>query len=124
MGLCNLKHLEKIIEARKEISTYYDEHLTDVIQRPLKSQYLKYNFGYYPVIFQSETEMLRVKKALNSENIFPRRYFYPSLNTLPYLEKHQECPISERISSRILCLPLYVGLDKEIVFNICKLFLG
>jgi dTDP-4-amino-4,6-dideoxygalactose transaminase len=55
--------------------------------------------------------------ALAEKNVFPRRYFYPSLNHLPYISG-QSCPISESISSRVLCLPLYVGLSKENLNNI------
>ena len=47
-----------------------------------------------------------------SHQVFPRRYFYPSLNTLEYVA-YQECPISEDISKRILCLPLFYDLREE-----------
>jgi len=39
----------------------------------------------------------------------PRRYFYPSLDTLPYA-KYDNCPISQDISKRILCLPMFNSL--------------
>ena len=64
------------------------------------------------VIFDSEEILLKVQAALNKESIIPRRYFYPSLNTIPYLNGEQ-MPISESIASKILCLPLYVGLTQE-----------
>jgi dTDP-4-amino-4,6-dideoxygalactose transaminase len=49
---------------------------------------------------------------MKEKNIFPRRYFYPSLNTIDYA-KGLPMPISESIASRVLCLPLYVGLAEE-----------
>ena len=53
--------------------------------------------------------MQRVKAALEAEQVFPRRYFYPSLDALPYV-KAEACPVSRSIAERVLCLPLYPGL--------------
>jgi dTDP-4-amino-4,6-dideoxygalactose transaminase len=72
----------------------------------------QWNYSYYPAIFESEVQLLRVEKVLNENDIFPRRYFYPSLNTIDYA-KGQSMPVSESIASRILCLPLYAGLTDE-----------
>ena len=58
--------------------------------------------------------------ALNAQDIYPRRYFYPSLNNLPYVDAIK-CPVSEDISSRIACLPLYVGLKNEKIMQISKI---
>ncbi len=117
MGLCNLKYIDEIINSRCLISKLYDEELGNIIQRPIMDKDLKYNYSYYPVIFQNENQVLTVMQSLNHENIFPRRYFYPSLNTLPYLDNPNACPISEDISKRILCLPLYHNLEKDIVYK-------
>jgi dTDP-4-amino-4,6-dideoxygalactose transaminase len=70
--------------------------------------------------------MIRVRQALLDNNIGPRRYFYPSLNTLPFLkpELRRACPVSEDISSRVLCLPLYAGLQKKEVEKICSIIIG
>jgi dTDP-4-amino-4,6-dideoxygalactose transaminase len=121
MGLCNFEYIDEIIKANKIIVELYDELLKDVVQRPRLSKEIKYNYSYYPAVFSSEEETLNVIEALKRENIYPRRYFYPSLNTLPYLLKYQKCPISEDISRRIFCLPLYVGLEKNIIKKICNI---
>jgi dTDP-4-amino-4,6-dideoxygalactose transaminase len=120
MGLCNFDDIELIISDRKRIIELYDSLLNDFVQRPMISENLKYNYAYYPVIFQTEKHTLNIIESLNNENIFPRRYFYPSLNTLSYLTKKQECLISEDISKRILCLPLYFGLKESEIEKICK----
>ena len=64
------------------------------------------------MIFNSEEELLKVQNILNESEIFPRRYFYPSLNTIDFV-KGEAMPISESIASKILCLPLFVGLEKQ-----------
>ena len=61
-------------------------------------------------MFDSEETLLRVADALKGQGISPRRYFFPSLNTLPFSVGHQPCPVSEDVSLRVLCLPLYPDL--------------
>ena len=124
MGLANLGFISEIIEKRKTISEIYENELNGFVQRPKKQVNLDYNYAYYPVVFKSETELLRVFEELNKEEIYPRRYFYPSLNTLSYLKISTSCPISEDICSRIACLPLYPDLDEGIVLKICKIIKG
>lgn len=118
MGLANLNYLNDIIAKRKKVSELYDKLLENVIQRPKQQKDLEYNYAYYPVVFKSEDQLLKVFECLNKENIYPRRYFYPSLNSLPYIEKSQKCPISEDISLRIACLPLYDSLQETDITNI------
>lgn len=123
MGLANLPYIQEIISKRREISLLYDELLKDLVQRPKEQDNLNYNYAYYPVIFENEKQLLDVFETLKKEEIYPRRYFYPSLNKLNYLEYYQSCPISEDICSRIACLPLYPTLSQiniERISNIIR----
>lgn len=111
MGLTVLPYMETILESRKKVVEFYNQHLNFKELKKIKiKENTEWNYSYYPVIFESENELLKVQKALNKEYIFPRRYFYPSLNTIAYV-KGAAMPVSESISSRILCLPLYAGLE-------------
>lgn len=121
MGLANLKYIETIIEERKKISDLYDSLLKEIVDRPKVVSDLEYNYIYYPIILKTEEETLKIIEKLNKQEIYPRRYFYPSLNTLKFLEPKQKCPISEDISKRILCLPLYNGLKESEVKEICDI---
>jgi len=124
LGLCVLPKMKEIIESRKECSEWYDERLDcSPLQRPELQAGIEYNYGYYPVVFPTHEVMVRVRQALLDQGISPRRYFYPSLNTLPYLkpELKRPCPISESVASRVLCVPLYAGMDKAAVDSICSL---
>jgi dTDP-4-amino-4,6-dideoxygalactose transaminase len=74
------------------------------------------------VIFESEKRLLKAVEELNKNAIYPRRYFKPSLNELNYVEKIA-VPISEDVSNRVLCLPLFYGItDAEIDFC-CRILL-
>lgn len=124
MGLAVLPNMEMILAERKKVVDYYNEKLDFSKLKVLKiRQNIDWNYSYYPVIFESEEQLLSVEKVLNEHQIIPRRYFYPSLNTINYV-KGQTMPISESIAERILCLPLYVGIDlfdlKKIVSLINK----
>lgn len=121
MGLCVLKDLDKIIEKRRIISFTYDRLLNNKDIRVLRYNNLhKPNYSYYPVVFKSESTLLKVKNHLEAKAIFPRRYFFPSLNTLPFIP-YQSCPISEDISRRVICLPLYYELTIAEVEMICNI---
>ncbi|WP_456376530.1 DegT/DnrJ/EryC1/StrS family aminotransferase [Lutibacter sp.] len=113
MGLSVLPYMDSILTERKKIIDFYNDNLNFSNLRKIKIRdNTAWNYSYYPVIFDSEEVLLRVEKTLNANNIFPRRYFYPSLNTIQFI-KGANMPISESIASRILCLPLFVGLSKN-----------
>lgn len=121
MGLCNLKYVDDIVLARKQSHELYDTLLDARFYRPSINKEAKHNYAYFPVLFANEEELFTIVKRLNDNNVFPRRYFYPSLNRLPYLEGQIACPVSEQISKRILCLPLYAGIEEAEVREICRI---
>ena len=138
MGLAILPHMEEIIQGRKKAVEHYNDYLkkntqcqTDhqkiietvpysvvVKNKKKETKNLKirqgtvWNYSYYPLLFENEEALLEVQKKLNQMNVFPRRYFYPSLNTLPYV-KQNNLEIAQRVSETILCLPLFLGLKQE-----------
>lgn len=113
MGLAIFPYMDMILAERKKVVDFYTENLNFSSLKPIKiRENTKWNYSYYPIVLDSEETLLKVQKALNDEQIFPRRYFYPSLNTVNFI-KNTEMPISESISKRVLCLPLYVNLKTE-----------
>lgn len=114
MGLCVLEDIEEIKEKRKIVIENYKNELQGLVQFQEQNENATENYSYFPVVFKKEEQLLKVQKALNEKQIFPRRYFYPSLDTLSYIEPKQICKISRDISTKILCLPIYAELEKEI----------
>jgi len=116
MGLCNLPRVPAFVEARRRLANVYYQELCELPLRfPHIPDELEYNYAYLPVIFESEEQMFKVKDALADKQINSRRYFYPSLNLLPY-HTGAACPVSEDIALRVLCLPFYQQLeDREVV---------
>jgi dTDP-4-amino-4,6-dideoxygalactose transaminase len=123
MGLCLLDDIDMIIEKRKAVYENYKEKLHERLQVQVMNRDASMNYSYFPVLFDSEEVLLRVENELNMKNIFPRRYFYPSLDTLPYLKRAVIQPVSEDVSKRVLCLPLYPGLEPEVQRKIIDIIL-
>ena len=112
MGLVNLKHMENIHNKRKQLSDLYDLKLKNLnITTPLWHSKSKPNYAYYPIIFESEELLLNCKNALEKQNIYGRRYFYPSLSkSLPYVN-YQDLKITDDFAKRVFCLPFHLGLN-------------
>lgn len=121
MGLSVLPYMNDILNSRKEVVDMYNSQLDFTKLKTIKiRENTQWNYSYYPVIFNTEEELLFVQKKMNEKQIFPRRYFYPSLNTIPFVQGNK-MPISESIASRILCLPLYWNLDTADVKRIIEI---
>lgn len=125
IGLLNLSFFEQVRTGRKNVVEHYLDALADTdlyILNPAMYDDLEYNYAYFPILLPTEAVLLKVDKALNKEDIFPRRYFYPALNTLAYLNR-SPCPVAEDVSIRIMCLPLYHDLsvqDQDRIIAIIK----
>ncbi|WP_033960518.1 DegT/DnrJ/EryC1/StrS family aminotransferase [Psychroserpens jangbogonensis] len=123
MGLTVFPYFDDII-ARREL--LYKLYLSKLNSENLQFQRIindsEYNYAYFPLVFESESQLNTVKEALNDNQIFPRRYFYPSLNTIDYL-KGESMKVSESISKRILCLPLYYDLTETDVNKISDIII-
>lgn len=121
MGLSVLPYMDEIIESRRKAVDFYNQNLdfSNIVGLKLRDN-SNWNYSYYPIIFQSEEILLKVQMKLNEQQIFPRRYFYPSLNTIEYMNG-KEMSISESIASRVLCLPLYASIDQRQVQIISKI---
>lgn len=124
MGLCNLNHIDEILEKRKVIFEAYEQAVCNAGTVSLSS--LKYragssrNYAYYPLLLKSEAALLATVAKLQAIGIFPRRYFYPALDQVADLaDSSLECETSLNISRRILCLPLSDSLNLSIVDQVC-----
>lgn len=122
MGLCVLDHLNEIMEKRKNIYNIYKSRLQNILEIPNIPDDCVYNYIYFPVLFKDENELLEVFQALNNQEIFPRRYFYPTLTELKIFDdSSDEYPNSLNVSKRIACLPFDTYLKTEQINNICDI---
>ncbi len=110
MGL--LPRVPGLIESRRRVVAAYDEafHGCPGLRRPSLRKGLESNAAYYPVLLPTEEARESVVRAMNAENVFPRRYFSPSLTRLPYVES-PPMPVADGAAQRVLCLPLHPDLE-------------
>ena len=121
MGLAVFPYLSYIIRERKRVVNTYDNQLSfKTFRKPKLRNGTDWNYAYYPIVYDSEQKLLETKDKLELDNIYPRRYFYPSLEELPYVNSNY-CNIAKDISSKILCLPMYTDLEEVDLFRIANL---
>lgn len=113
MGLCILDDIENILQQRAEIAHRYSASLGDYVDLQKAQDDSQLNHSYYPIALSDESQLLRLRSALNTNGVNPRRYFYPSLDTLEYLQPQAAQTTSRALSERVLCLPIYPGLKLE-----------
>ncbi len=122
MGLSLLPYLDQIREQRKAITEQYDEAFVGSdINRPVLPEALRYNYSYYPVMLKDHATREQVLTRMMEKGVNTRRYFFPSLNELPYVP-YVAMPVSENMARRMLCLPLYPGLSEEDVDRVIDSF--
>ena len=121
MGLCMLNDMQDLTLRRENIYNCYKKKLADYVSWQKLNKYSTQNYSYFPILLEDNYQLKKIESALNKKNIYPRRYFYPSLDTLSYINPPQFCGISRNISSRILCLPMYADLKIGDVKKICKI---
>ena len=121
IGLANLKYMDAIISDRRAKYSLYKQILSGTSDIAFQKIDESCNCSYFPIILSSETLLEKVDSALKSNNIFARRYFWPSVNTYKTIcPEAAQCPLSEDIANRILCLPLYYTLSQEDVKAIAE----
>ena len=124
MGICVLNHIDSIINSRKHVYEKYTSMLKNIVRIPKIPDNFEYNYIYYPVLFESEEQLLRVFEELNKNEIFPRRYFYPCLNNLKIFKNNDNTPVANDVSKRIACLPMDTYLADEDIDLICRIIIS
>ena len=120
MGICNLRHIEESVAARKKVCEAYDAALRGVAGlRILKrAEGVVSNYAYYPILVEDAFPLSRdeLAEVLREQEIFSRKYFYPIVTEFScYKGKYPfaEDSVAKYVSKRILCLPLYDTMTDE-----------
>jgi dTDP-4-amino-4,6-dideoxygalactose transaminase len=122
-GLLQLQHIDKIILARRKVDELYRKYLGDVpgIHIVSSNAETTRNYSYFPVLVTDTYAVSRdeLYAKLTQQNIFARRYFYPLISELPMYSgldsaKPKNLPVAFNAAKRVLCLPIYAGLDHQV----------
>ena len=130
MGLCNLRHIDEMIEGRRIVVERYRERLEGVKGLRLRAPQpdATENYAYYPVVFDSSVfkgGRDAILEALGKRGINARKYFYPlTCDFECYRGKYEgDVPIARAIAAHVLALPLYEGLPLEDVDRVCDIII-
>lgn len=132
LGLLQLKYLPEHIIKRKALSRQYRKTLSGIkgLRTLPEVTDTEYNYAYFPVFVENREEGSQrdlVYEKLKRYGYFGRRYFYPLISHFPSYRGapsavSDNLPVAERISSEVICLPLYpempaseVGAVSEII---------
>ncbi|MDC2963863.1 DegT/DnrJ/EryC1/StrS family aminotransferase [Gammaproteobacteria bacterium] len=120
-GLAVMDEIDYVLNSYKERWCAYDAAISPEFRRQSVAETVEPNYSYFPVLCPNEEICSKILRQLEMENIFARRYFYPSLDSVHLYGLNQSCPVSRDVAERILCLPLYHDLrfeEVEIISNI------
>ncbi len=130
-GLLQLKYIDGFIAKRKEITELYQTLLKDVtgIHYLLDMEDITLGYSYFPILIDEKVYGMSrnaLYDKLKENNIFTRRYFYPLISNFePYKQLPSSVPTNLPIATfaadQVLCLPIYVELNSNVVCNICTL---
>jgi dTDP-4-amino-4,6-dideoxygalactose transaminase len=129
-GLLELELVEQEIQNRKRLTELYRRQFKGIpgiyCQQDMPG--VTHNYGYFPILVNREQygydrDMIYV--FFKEMNIYTRKYFYPLCSDyacysgLPSA-RAELLPAARRVSSQVLCLPLYGDLSEDIVDVICN----
>ncbi|QLK62404.1 aminotransferase class I/II-fold pyridoxal phosphate-dependent enzyme [Enterobacteriaceae bacterium Kacie_13] len=132
-GLLQLQHIDKALSERGRLHSRYQTLLSGVPGISLISvpDDVTWNHAYYPIMVNEEFGLSRdaLYELLKDHGIMARRYFYPLISTF-YMYKHAESakkenlPVAHVLADKVICLPLYPGLEEEIQNKIARLIIN
>ena len=129
MGLCNLKHIDEVIEERKKRYLYYMEQLKKVTGICFfeKNSNASLNYSYFPIMIDSHYKMNRdeLYDLLRENDIYARKYFYPiTADQACFRNKYRDdrLEVARKLSKNILIIPLFDTLELESIEKIVKIF--
>lgn len=123
-GLLQLEHVDRAIARRHEIDARYRDQLRGIegIRVLPKGNPATSNYAYFPVLVEPDYPLSRdgLYQKLKDNNIFARRYFYPLITDFPMYKSagEENLPVARDAAERVLCLPIYSGLDAETVSRV------
>jgi dTDP-4-amino-4,6-dideoxygalactose transaminase len=121
MGLSVLPYMPEIIKTRKQNYDIYKEKLKEDVTFMILRNDTTWNYSYSQILLKREIDIISVIKIFEDNKITLRRYFYPSLNKIGYLNQDINLLHSEKIANKILTLPNYFTLDIDDIIKVIKL---
>ena len=129
MGLCNLKHIGRVMQARKHVVEHYIRRFSEIegIKIFEGNDKATKNYAYFPILISDTYKSSRneVYEKLKEHGIHARKYFFPVTSDQACFKnkyRYIEIPCARSLAEQVLTLPLYEGLSDEEVDMIADIF--
>lgn len=117
LGLSNIRSVGAEIRRRAKLRKVYESALRGARVKFHDSP----NNSYLPVTFNTQNDLMNVIEKLAGANVYPRRYFFPSLNKVEFFSSDVSNPVSEDVASKILCLPLGTDVNRKVAYMVADI---
>lgn len=122
IGLAQLENVEKFIEKRRAIATWYGKYLSDIpgITLPVEKDYAFHSYWMYTILVQDGLGMTRdsLMEHLAKNGVETRPAFYP-MHVMPvYREDSAGFKCAEDFASKGINLPTFYALTENDVRHI------
>ncbi|MEE8124322.1 MAG: DegT/DnrJ/EryC1/StrS family aminotransferase [Nitrospirales bacterium] len=117
MGLVALKYLDQDNAYRRQVASWYDELLNDKIQRVSIAPGCETSRHLYQILLEDRDQVML---ALNEQGIYPGVHYRDNTLYKMYTYASGTCPRSLDASSRLMSLPLHVGLTRNDVRRVSQ----
>ena len=126
LGISQFKKIKQIIDLRQKNSAYLSSNLSSIseITLPIVSPHRQHLFQMYTIrVIAGQKKREALRKFLNQSGISAKVYFHPIHLTSFYKKNDYQktiLPVTEKISSQVLTLPMYPNLNKTELDYIIK----
>ena len=132
-GLLQLKHIDEVLNRRREIEAYYRTAMADIngihiIDAPADTIE---NGSYFPILVGPDYRLSRdaLYKELKANDIYARRYFYPLITDFPMYKNlpsasRANLPNAARMADQVISLPIYPELSSRDQERIVELIIS
>lgn len=129
LGIEGLKIVDKKVKMRNRIAAHYTNFFRNYdgisfqeVKKENLSTFKDYSIIIDPDILGIDRDFIAM--ALHKENIMTKKYFYPPVHMQKAyaLYRKSGLEITERLSTRVLSLPIYSSLSDRMIDRICDAF--
>jgi dTDP-4-amino-4,6-dideoxygalactose transaminase len=128
LGLTSLESFDAFVDINRRHYAEYRDQLHDIPGVTLVTYDERERCNYQYVALEVDPAAARLSRdqlqhVLMAENILARRYFFPGCHRLPpySTRTHAPLPATERLASRVLCLPSGSGLRREDIATVATI---
>jgi dTDP-4-amino-4,6-dideoxygalactose transaminase len=121
MGLTNLECIDQIISKNRENYELYKRYLPSSFRLMQFEADVASNYQYI-VVFCDAAIRDRAVETLKQNDVFARKYFYPGVHKhAPYNKDGWQLPVTEKLSSEVICLPTGQDITESDIKRICEI---